>query len=173
MVGKNMSEIGKKYGKLTIIKKLDRTEHQTTVYLCRCDCGNFKEVNINKLHTGHVKSCGCMKHKIKDLTGMRFGRLVVDSFKGREGNKTLWNCTCDCGNKCIVSTSGLTIGSTTSCGCRNKENQSTFMIANDLIDGTRISAIDENRKINKNNQSGYTGVSYDKRRKMWVAQITY
>lgn len=103
MVGKNMSEIGKKYGKLTVIKKLDRKEHQTTVYLCRCDCGNFKEVNINKLHTGHVKSCGCMKHKIKDLTGMRFGRLVVDSFKGREGNKTLWNCTCDCGNKCIDS----------------------------------------------------------------------
>ena len=173
MVGKNMSEIGKKYGKLTIIKKLDRTEHQTTVYLCRCDCGNFKEVNINKLHTGHVKSCGCMKHRIKDLTGMRFGRLVVDSFKGREGNKTLWNCTCDCGNKCIASTSGLTMGSTTSCGCKNKENQSTFMIANDLIDGTRISAIDENRKINKNNHSGYIGVSYDKRRKMWIAQITY
>lgn len=57
MVGKNMSEIGKKYGKLTVIKKLDRKEHQTTVYLCRCDCGNFKEVNINKLHTGHVKTC--------------------------------------------------------------------------------------------------------------------
>lgn len=133
MVGKNMSEIGKKYGKLTVIKKLERKEHQTTVYLCRCDCGNFKEVNINKLHTGHVKSCGCMKRKIKDLTGMRFGRLVVDSFKGRECNKTLWNCTCDCGNKCITSTSGLTMGSTTSCGCRNKENQSTFMIANDLI----------------------------------------
>ena len=50
MVGKNMSEIGKKYGKLTVIKKLERKEHQTTVYLCRCDCGNFKEVNINKLH---------------------------------------------------------------------------------------------------------------------------
>lgn len=168
-----MSEIGKKYGKLIVIKKLDRKEHQTTVYLCRCDCGNFKEVNINKLHTGHVKSCGCMKHKIKDLTGMRFGRLVVDSFKEREDNKTLWNCTCDCGNKCIASTSGLNMGSTTSCGCKNKENQSTFMIANDLVDGTRISAIDENRKINKNNHSGYTGVSYDKRRKMWVAQITY
>lgn len=89
MVGKNMSEIGKKYGNLTVIKKLDRKEHQTTVYLCLCDCGNYKEVNINKLHTGHVKSCGCMKHKIKDLTDMRFGRLVVDSFKGREGNKTL------------------------------------------------------------------------------------
>ena len=59
------------------------------------------------------------------------------------------------------------MGSTTSCGCKNKENQSTFMIANDLIDGTRISAIDENRKINKNNHSGYIGVSYDKRRKMW------
>lgn len=58
MVGKNMSEIGKKYGKLIVIKKFERKEHQTIVYLCHCDCGNFKEVNINKLHTGHVKSCG-------------------------------------------------------------------------------------------------------------------
>ena len=28
------NEIGKRYGKLTVIEKLDRIEHNTSVYLC-------------------------------------------------------------------------------------------------------------------------------------------
>ena len=28
------NEIGKRYGKLTVIEKLDRKEHNTSVYLC-------------------------------------------------------------------------------------------------------------------------------------------
>ena len=62
-----MSEIGKRYGRLTVIEKLNKKEFTNSVYLCKCDCGNMKEVNINKLHTGHTKSCGCLKHKIRDL----------------------------------------------------------------------------------------------------------
>ena len=53
--------------KIRLIKsceKLDRREHDTSVYPCKCDCVNFKEVNINKLHTHHTKSCGCLKNKI-------------------------------------------------------------------------------------------------------------
>ena len=69
--------IGKRYGKLTFIEKLDRREHNTSVYLCKCDCGNFKKVNINNLHTGHTKSCGGLKNRIKDLTSQKFGRLTV------------------------------------------------------------------------------------------------
>lgn len=168
----NMIEIGKKYGRLTVIEKLNRKEFTTSVYLCRCDCGNMKEVNINKLHTGHTKSCGCLNHKIRVLTGMRFGRLVVDSFKERKDNKTLWNCTCDCGNKCVVSSRDLLLGSTVSCGCKNKENQSNFMIT-DLVDGTRLCQIKADRKVNKNNAAGVTGVHFDKEQGMWVAQITF
>ncbi|MGM9942668.1 MAG: hypothetical protein ACI31Q_01055 [Erysipelotrichaceae bacterium] len=33
------NEIGKRYGKLTVIVKLDRREHNTSVYLCKCDWG--------------------------------------------------------------------------------------------------------------------------------------
>ena len=133
----------------------------------------MKEVNINKLHTGHTKSCGCLKHKIRDLTGMKFGRLVVDSFKGREGNKTLWNCTCNCGNKCVVPSRDLLLGSTVSCGCENKENQANFRVKDDLVDGTSLCQIKTDRKLNKNNASGVTGVHFDKKRGMWVAQITF
>ncbi len=64
-------------GKLTVIKKLNKKEFTNSVCLCRYDCGNMKDVNIYKLHTVHTKSCGCLKHKIRDLTGIKFGRLIV------------------------------------------------------------------------------------------------
>lgn len=62
-----MDEIGKKYGRLTIINKLRKDSHNTWIYLCKCDCGNMKEVNINKLHTGHTKSCDCLNHQLREI----------------------------------------------------------------------------------------------------------
>lgn len=58
----------------------------------------------------------------KDLTGMRFGRLVAirDSGK-RRGTFVLWECKCDCGNTKLVASSNLINGITTSCGCYIKE----------------------------------------------------
>lgn len=57
-----------------------------------------------------------------DLTGLRYGRLVVKSFSHTNKNgKPCWNCICDCGNKCIVMTPQLRKGGTKSCGCLRKE----------------------------------------------------
>ena len=44
---------------------------------------------------------------VKNISGRRFGRLLVESqaedYVGPSGYiKKMWNCTCDCGNKCIV-----------------------------------------------------------------------
>lgn len=37
--------------------------------------------------------------KFNDLTGRRFGNLTVISFAGKNsGDRSLWNCKCDCGN---------------------------------------------------------------------------
>ena len=167
-------EIGRKYGHLTVVEDTGRRYHGSIVFKCVCDCGNFKDVSSNKLHSGHVISCGCVNHRIRDLNGQRFGRLTVVSFKGRMNHKTLWNCVCDCGNACVASTASLTTGSTTSCGCRNKENQASMDgIRTGFVDGTSVTAIDGRRKTNKNNTSGHTGVSYDRSRKQWVAQLTF
>ena len=58
-----------------------------------------------------------------DLTGRRFGRLIVIQ---REESKTKyrsqnWECKCDCGNKVTVLTGNLRRGFTQSCGCLHKE----------------------------------------------------
>lgn len=52
-------EIGKKYGKLTILNYEFTDKHYYKHYLCRCDCGNTKIVSIHNLRTGKTKSCGC------------------------------------------------------------------------------------------------------------------
>lgn len=57
-----------------------------------------------------------------DLTGRRFGKLVVISENGTRkrkkcGLERLWLCKCDCGKETVVSTNKLTTGHTKSCGC--------------------------------------------------------
>lgn len=62
----------------------------------------------------------------KDLTGQRFGRLVVvnqgEDYYSKQGLRyTRWNCLCDCGETSLVHANSLSWGTTTSCGCYAKE----------------------------------------------------
>lgn len=59
---------------------------------------------------------------IKDITGMRFGRLVViEPTNERKKGAVLWVCKCDCGNETVVNGSNLRRGDTKSCGCLHKD----------------------------------------------------
>ena len=60
--------------------------------------------------------------KALDLTGQRFGRLIVieraESRITPSGyTYTMWKCKCDCGNITTVARSSLISGCTKSCGC--------------------------------------------------------
>ena len=58
---------------------------------------------------------------VLDLTGRRFGRLVVISRdKGRHSHRgeAHWLCRCDCGGLSVVRSDHLRSGHTASCGCR-------------------------------------------------------
>ena len=62
--------------------------------------------------------------KVRDITGERFGRLVVVSFaytKTTGCKGSYWRCRCDCGGSVVVSAGHLRSGSTVSCGCRRVE----------------------------------------------------
>lgn len=68
-----------------------------------------------------------MKYKLgkfKDLTGTRFGRLIVVKRAENQKNRIMWHCICDCGNETIVNGYSLTRGATKSCGCIQKEYMS-------------------------------------------------
>lgn len=54
--------------------------------------------------------------KFIDLTGQKFGRLIVIEYK--QNGK--WLCKCDCGNEKVVRGDSLKQGLTLSCGCLHK-----------------------------------------------------
>ncbi|MBQ5655948.1 MAG: hypothetical protein IIV14_00755 [Bacteroidaceae bacterium] len=57
-----------------------------------------------------------------DLTGQRFGRLVVIEYAGSNNHKrAAWRCLCDCGNQKIVDSGNLRSGNSQSCGCLHNE----------------------------------------------------
>lgn len=56
-----------------------------------------------------------------DLTGQRFGRLVVESFSHMKKNISIWNCICDCGNEKKIDSSLMKQEKTKSCGCIQME----------------------------------------------------
>lgn len=61
-------------------------------------------------------------HCFKDITGKRFGRLLVVKIhsKSRHGNY-LWLCRCDCGKSATPITGSLISGASKSCGCLKSE----------------------------------------------------
>lgn len=58
-----------------------------------------------------------------DLTGKRFGKLVVIESTGRTpSQKVLWKCKCDCGKITEVPTGSLASGHITTCGCSRRND---------------------------------------------------
>jgi hypothetical protein len=61
--------------------------------------------------------------KALELTGQKFGRLVVENknpIRSLDGS-IRWDCICECGKKVSVIGSNLVSENTTSCGCYNRE----------------------------------------------------
>lgn len=56
-----------------------------------------------------------------DLSGQRFGNLVVLHHEITPGNKTFWLCKCDCGKDVLVGYGELKSGNTKSCGCLRRK----------------------------------------------------
>lgn len=59
-------EIGKKYGKLTVLEYA-YSKNQKRYWKCKCECGNTVFVSTSHLHSGHTRSCGCIKSYGEDF----------------------------------------------------------------------------------------------------------
>lgn len=147
--------IGERYGSLVVIEKVKIPGKPKTYWRCRCDCGNICTVEDSHLKNGHTKSCGCrrrirLQEKRLDLTGQRYGRLVVlgpaagltekrdgtvEQSRSSEGDHTdrpdrmsdYWLCQCDCGKQCICRKENLRSGVTRSCGCLQEAQRKVNM----------------------------------------------
>lgn len=56
-----------------------------------------------------------------DLTGQRYGMLVVLELDCDRTGKRYWKCRCDCGNIVSVCSGNLRAGNTKSCGCYKRD----------------------------------------------------
>lgn len=59
--------------------------------------------------------------RVKDMAGMRFGRLLVRHREGSLQGKSAWLCECQCGAHKVVRRDHLLSGGCTSCGCYRDE----------------------------------------------------
>ena len=60
--------------------------------------------------------------KFIDLTGERFGRLIVVARAENKKKRTAWLCRCDCGDEKAIRADDLKRGKTVSCGCFHDES---------------------------------------------------
>ena len=71
-VKKTEELIGRTFGLLTVKEATDeKSPDGRTLYLCQCDCeeGNTIKVTANRLLSGSVKSCGCLRAAAKKAIG--------------------------------------------------------------------------------------------------------
>lgn len=140
-MGAKINEVGNVYGYLTVIAPAP-SKSGRAMWKCKCKCGNECEVIGKLLRSGHTKSCGCLKSEViiqrnmerggGDLTGQRFGKLVVLGFDSwltyANGHRDrMWLCQCDCGNQCVINHRYLRFGDTESCGCIKSRGNATIM----------------------------------------------
>lgn len=128
-MGKSNNLVGKKFERLLVVEKLEE-KYQNGCFLwrCVCDCGNQNViVPTTSLTMGKTRSCGCLQREraggvqYADITGERFGRLLVIKIDHIKNNRYFWLCQCDCGNTIVTRTTCLRRGTTQSCGCLHKE----------------------------------------------------
>ena len=126
---------GLRYGRLLVLERsFPNNKFNHVMWKCQCDCGDVTGTRGNNRENGSTKSGGCLStetrralghaHKI-DLTGKRFGKLVVLEDTGRvervgsnkAGYVRVYKGQCDWGDTVIVRGGNLTSGNSMSCGC--------------------------------------------------------
>lgn len=196
MANKLVDLTGHKFGKLVVLYRTDdyivkTSGRKFTNWHCKCECGNEIDVVGSSLKSGYTKSCGCLskelkrKHNVYDLSG-EYG--IGYTSKGEKFYFDLEDYDaikdyCWCINK-----QGYVIARTIN-GERDMVLFHRLLFPNSEV----VDHIDHNtknnqknnlrevvyqqnsmnHKINKNNTSGVTGVSWNKTHNLWRARIHF
>ncbi len=115
---------------------------------------------------------------LNDLSGRRFGHLVVIGRSEKRGNRgartvPLWECICDCGNITYKATDALTNSDISMCNeCAGKYASQKMRENAGFVEGTQISKLKYNSNLSTNS-SGVRGVYYDRRSGKWRARLRF
>lgn len=72
-MGKALDITGQQFGKLTALIKAP-SRNGKTYWLCRCECGNEKEIQTNHLTNGKIKTCRCCNERFCLNCGIKLNK---------------------------------------------------------------------------------------------------
>jgi hypothetical protein len=180
---KLINRVGETYGRLTVVEHCGKDKYNQNLWSCKCICGNVKVVSSSNLGNGRTNSCGCLvaeSRKIKH--GKRkspiYSRWIAMKARCYNENHEYFH---NYGGR------GITV-------CEDWLDFQKFYedmhesFSPDLdIDRIDVNLgyskdncrwVDKsegnfNKNIQKNNNSGKTGVSLNKKSGRWRAYITW
>lgn len=87
--------LGRRFGRLLVIKHIGPDKHRKHMWECLCDCGNSATVTGSKLLSGNTKSCKCLnRDRFKEMliTHGKSGTIehrIFHAAKGRAKRKNI------------------------------------------------------------------------------------
>jgi hypothetical protein len=148
--------------------------------LCECLlCGSKIEIPV--VYVGKVyKSCGCLQKASREKvikSGTVFNRLtVLEKTEDKKHGCYVYKCKCSCdGKEVLVRSDFLRSGDVKSCGCIHNEllrKNVTKAYKNNFVFDTNILKL-KSHKLQRNNTSGMTGVTFHKGTRKWYTSIGF
>lgn len=137
--GKIRDLVGKKYGKLTIIKRVGskRTGKNASspTWECMCECGNTKIVDSHSLVYTHTTSCGCrFQHKDRSIPAFH---SLLNKYKQRAKERSLEFTIEEEQFKLLTSSNCFYCGEPPSKICKEKCNSSYIYNGIDRKDSSK------------------------------------
>lgn len=114
----------KRFGKLIVIERMPNTKNGSTIWKCKCDCGNNKHITGRNLRMGNSVTCGCSHNRkgknnhawkgYEEISG-RYWRTVKKGAKERNLQVSVtieqcWNKAIEQNKKCALSGIDLVFG---------------------------------------------------------------
>lgn len=170
------SLVGKRFGKLVVVKQEASNSSGQRRWLCQCDCGGTCISTTGKLNSGRSTNCGCKKSP--DLTGKVFGKLTIlgrSEKRNPRGARTTpqWECRCECRAITYKATDTLTNPDLSMCpACAAKYAVEKARAAAGFVDGTQLAKI-RDMTPSAANTSGCRGVYYEGKYDRWRAEIRF
>lgn len=201
MSKKRIDLTGQRFGSLVALKKVpppNNVKNKTKSYwLCKCDCGNQKVISQYHLKSGNISSCECLqkkrisefnsnakkKYNNYDLESEEYGvgydvngkQFIFDKDDFEKFKKYCWHI---CRGYAVTE---VEKGNTLYLHKLILENfEDVDHINGNTLDNRKSNLRKAthqqnmmNQKIHKNNTSGVSGVTFNKRNQCWVARIGY